>query len=98
MLKDARQGGTATEAFLREGEATIGVWLPLALADIFAALVCLMRPWLKDPGSLKIPKRSETLEGWLLPMMAKSLGEDEKEREALALFNSVKALKARFEK
>ena len=97
MLKNARQGGTATEAFLCEGEATLGVWLPLALADIFAALVCLMRPWLKDPGSLKIPERSETLQDWLLPMMAKSLGEDEKERAALALFNSVKALKARFE-
>ena len=98
MLKNARQGGTATEAFLCEGEATIGVWLPLALADIFAALVCLIRPWLKDPESLKVPERSETLQGWLLPMMAKSLSADEKERAALALFNSVKALKARFEK
>ena len=97
-MKDARQGGTATEAFLREGEATIGVWLPLALADIFAALVCLMRPWLKDPGSLKIPERSETLQSWLLPMMAKSIGADEKERKALAMFNSVKALKERYEK
>lgn len=83
---------------MREGEATLGVWLPLALADIFAALVCLMRPWLKEPNSLEVPERSETLQGWLLPMMAKSLGEDEKERAALALFNSVKALKARFEK
>lgn len=98
MLKNARQGGTATEAFLCEGEATLGVWLPLALADIFAALVCLMRPWLKEPNSLEVPERSETLRNWLLPMMAKSLAADEKERAALALFNSVKALKARFEK
>ena len=81
-----------------EGEATIGVWLPLALADVFTALVCLMRPWLKDPNSLKIPKRSETLRNWLLPMMSKSIEADENESEALALFNSVEALKRRFEK
>ncbi len=81
-----------------EGEATVGVWLPLAMADIFAALICLVRPWLKDPNSVKIPKRSETLRNWLLPMMSKSIEADENESEALALFNSVKALKARFEK
>ena len=83
---------------MREGEATIGVWLPLALADIFAALVCLMRPWLNEPNALKVPSRSETVAGWYLPMLAKSLGADEKEREALALLNSVRALKARLEK
>ena len=83
---------------MREGEATIGVWLPIALADIFAALVCLMRPWLKDPNSLEVPERSETLQDWLLPMMAKSIGADEKERKALAMFNAVKALKERYEK
>ena len=83
---------------MREGEATLGVWLPLALADIFAALVCLMRPWLKEPNALEVPERSETLRNWLLPMMAKSLAADEKERAALAMLNSVKALKARFEK
>ena len=83
---------------MREGEATIGVWLPLALADIFAALVCLMRPWLKEPNAMEVPERSETLQGWLLPMMAKSLEADEKERKALAMFKSAKAIKARFEK
>ena len=83
---------------MREGEATIGVWLPLALADIFASLVCLMRPWPKEPNALKVPSRSETVAGWCLPMRAKSLGADEKEREALALLNSVRALKARLEK
>lgn len=83
---------------MREGEATIGVWLPLALADIFAALVCLMRPWLKEPNAMKVPERSETLQGWLLPMMAKSLKADEEERKAMALFEAAKALKARFEK
>ena len=81
-----------------EGKATIGVWLPLAMADILAALICLVRPNLKDPNSLKIPKRSETLQNWLLPITAKSIEADEKESEALALFNSVKALKARYEK
>ena len=83
---------------MREGEATIGVWLPLALADIFAALVCLMRPWLKEPNSLEVPERSETLRNWLLPMMAKSLKADEDERKAMALFNAAKAIKEKFEK
>ena len=78
---------------MREGEATIGVWLPLALADLMAALTCLIRPWLKDPNALKPPKRSETLKSWLLPMMAKSLEADEKESDALALYNSIKELK-----
>ena len=76
----------------------MGVWLPLALADIFAALVCLMRPWLKEPDSLKVPGRSETLRDWLLPMMAKSIEADERERKALALFNAAKNLKERYEK
>ena len=98
MLRDARQSGTATEALFCEGEATIGVWLPLALADIFAALVCLARPYLENPNSLPVPERSETLQDWLLPMMAKSICADEKERKALAMFNAVKALKERYEK
>ena len=98
MLKDARQGGTATEAFLCEGEATIGVWLPLALADIFTVLLCLMRPWLKEPGDLKIPSIAEIVGGWCLPMLSKSVAADEKERKALALVESVKRFKERFGK
>ncbi len=96
MLKNARQGGTATEAFLGEGEATLGLWLPIALADLYAALVCLMRPWLKDANALTVPSRSETLAGWCLPMLSKSFEAEEKEAAALRLFNSVKNLKEKY--
>ena len=81
---------------MREGEATLGVWLPVALADILAALVCLMRPWLKEPNAMKVPSRAEILAGWCLPMMSKCIDADEREREALALSESVKRLKERF--
>ena len=50
---------------------------------------------MKDPERIEIPKRSESLGSWCLPMMAKSLAADEKEREALALLNAVKNLSAK---
>lgn len=44
-----------------------------------------------------MPSRAETLKAWCLPMLSRSLEAEEKEREALALFNSVKRLKEKFE-
>ena len=79
---------------MREGERTMGVWLPLALADIYAALIALYRAWLSDEGrrQVRVPSRSETLGAWMLPMMARSVKGAEDESDALALYNSVKAL------
>lgn len=84
--------------FLNEGGATIGLWLPLALADLYAALVASLRVWAKDPQSIPVPKRSETLAAWALPMLSKSLRADEEERAAFALFESVERLKGKLEK
>ena len=70
--------------------------MPLALSDIFAALLCVVRLWVKDPEQIKIPKRSEALRDWCLPMLSASVAADEKEAEAMALFKSVKNLKEKY--
>ena len=68
------------------------------MADIYAALCVLCRLMASNPREVRVPKRAETLKAWCLPMLSKSLEADEKEREALELYNSVKRLKERFEK
>ena len=75
----------------------MGVWLPLALADITALLVKLVAMWAKNGDEVKIPKRSELLATWALPFTASALKAEEEEQEALALFNAVKNLQAKQE-
>lgn len=60
----------------------MGVWLPLALADIAALLTKTVQMWAINPGDITIPKRSETLAAWALPFLASSLNAAEKEAEA----------------
>lgn len=74
------------------------MWLPLAMSDVYALLVANLRIWMKNPEALAIPKRSEILGRWALPMMSRAMSADEKEREALALLDSVRSLKKRFNK
>lgn len=76
----------------------MGVWLPLALADLAALMVCQIRMWTSTPEKVQVPSRSETLAGWCLPMLSTSLKAAEEEQRALALFNSVKNLAAMQEK
>lgn len=73
----------------------MGVWLPLALADIAALMFALIRMWAAKPDAVKVPRRSELLKGWALPFTASALEAAESEQEALALFNAVKNLKAK---
>lgn len=82
---------------LKEGAATQGVWLPLALAQIYQALIALITIWDSKESGVKVPTTSEALEAFCLPAMAEAEKEDEKEREALALFNSIKNLAAKQE-
>lgn len=70
----------------------MGVWLPLAMADIKMMLTVLARLWAANAKDVDIPKRSECLESWCLPMMASSMKETEKEAEAMEMFNRVKRL------
>lgn len=71
------------------------MWLPLALADILAVLIAIVRAWSTNPEKIAIPMRSETLAGWCLPMMAASLKAGEEEQEALEMLRSVQILKAK---
>lgn len=75
----------------------MGVWLPLALADLAALMFASIRMWAAKPDEVKVPRRSEMLKGWALPFMASALEAEEKEQEALALFAAVKNLKAKQE-
>ena len=70
----------------------MGVWLPLALADLLASMFALVRMWASNPGEVKPPKRSEVLASWMLPMLSSSIKAGEDESAALSLFESVKRL------
>ena len=62
------------------------------MADVLCLLVGLVRKLAANPEEIEVPKRSETLESWCLPMLASSLKAEEQEAEALALFKSVEKL------
>jgi hypothetical protein len=44
-------------------------------------------------GEIKMPKRSEILKTWMLPVMGAAVAEDEAEAEAFAMLESVRNLK-----
>ena len=46
-------------------------------------------------GEIKMPKRSEILKTWMLPVMGEALAEDEAEAEAFALLESVRRMNSR---
>lgn len=48
-----------------------------------------------DLGELALPKRSEILRGWALPVMAEALAADEDECAAFEMLNAVKNLNRR---
>ena len=72
----------------------MGVWLPLALADITTLLVKLAALWAKNGDEIKIPKRSEQLAAWALPFTASALKAEEEEQERREKAEKVKILQA----
>lgn len=74
---------------LDEGARTLGVWLPLALADLKAAV---LMPWMSRADAEKHLKLSRTLAGWCLPMLSRSAAADEAEREAVKMFKTVQRM------
>lgn len=60
----------------------MGVWLPVALADILMALLGLIRQWAAKPDEIELPMRSETLQSWMLPTLSRAFKAAEKEVEA----------------
>lgn len=74
---------------LDEGARTLGVWLPLALADLKAAI---LMPWMSRADAEKSLKFSQTLARWCLPMLSRAMAADEAEREAVEMFETVRRM------
>lgn len=74
----------------------MGVWLPLALADITTLLLALVRAWSSNPGEVTISRRSELLDGWILPFTASALRAAEKAHEAKLARAQFAALQAKY--
>ena len=70
----------------------------MALSDLYTLLLCNIRMQSSKPDLIKIPKRYEILKSWCLPMIANAFEAEEKEQEALELFNSINRLKERYSK
>ena len=75
----------------------MGVWLPLALADVVSSLLSLVRMWSSAPANVQPPTRADLLARWVLPMMSRSLAAEDEERKARELLESVKRLKRKVE-
>jgi len=80
---------------LREGEKTLGVWLPLALADIMRMLAVVSRRAAGFTGEVDPPSRALILSSWQLPAMSAAVAEDEEEAKAFAMLKSVQDLAKR---
>ena len=76
----------------------MGVWLPVALADLMRIMVALVRRVAGDTGEISLLKRSKILAMWMLPAMAAAVDEDEQEAEAFAMLESVRNLKRKNER
>ena len=72
----------------------MGVWLPLALADIAALLVKLVALWAKGGDEVEIPKRSKQLHDWALPFLSSSIKVAEEEEERREKAEKAKMLQA----
>lgn len=55
-------------------------------------IAVLTRRVVGDRGKIEIPKRSEILKAWMLPVMGEAVAGDEQEAEAFAMLESVKRL------
>ena len=71
----------------REGEAVLGLWLPLAFATLVQCVIGI--------GG-QPPKRSELLESWCLVELAKAVKLDEDAEQAEALGKWVEGFEKRF--
>lgn len=73
----------------REGESTLGLWLPLAMASLVRHVVGLF-------GSP--PKISELLASWMLPHLAECMKHEEEAAQAEGLGRWIEDIEMRFGK
>ena len=71
----------------REGESTLGLWLPLAMASVVQTIAGLF-------GSP--PKASEILAGWMLPHLADAMRREEEKARADGLGRWIEDIERRF--
>ena len=71
----------------------MGVWMPLALADIMLMLDVVAKRAAGITGKIDVVNRSEIRKAWALPVMSEAMAEDEAEADAVAMLNSVRNLK-----
>lgn len=83
---------TAQTRALFEGGRTLGVWLPIALANIACIGIAQIRMQAAHPERVKVPKVHEILADWALPCLAEALKADSDEREAFEFVESVRRL------
>ena len=73
----------------REGESTLGLWLPLAMATLVRHVAGL---------SGSPPEISELLASWMLPHLAECMKHEEEAAQAEALGRQVEIIEKRFGK
>ena len=90
LLADgARPGDTIADVHRREGESTLGLWLPLAIASVVQCV----------EGLFATPRKaSEILGGWMLPHLANAIRREEEAAQAEALGRQVEIIEKRFGK
>ena len=89
LAEGARAGDTAADVRRRAGASTIGLWLPLALASLVQCVCAL-------GGSP--PDRSEILESFALPELARAVRRDEDAARREGLGAWVDGMRRRFGK
>ena len=73
----------------REGESTLGLWLPLAMASVVQTIAGLF-------GSP--PKASEILARWMLPHLSEAMRREEEQARADGLGRWIEDIEKRFGK
>ncbi len=72
---------------LREGASTMGLWLPLAFAELIQVIIGMFG---------NAPKKSEILEHFALPELAKAMKRDEEGARLDGLTSWIVGMKERF--
>ena len=87
LARGARPGDSVADVRRREGELTLGLWLPLAFATLVQCVIGIAQ---------KPPKRSELLATWALPELSRAVRRDEEAGENERLGEWIEDIERRF--
>lgn len=71
----------------------MGVWAPLAMAQIYQVLMFIATAFMKDGG--KVPTTAEVLQSFALPAMAEAMRREEGERKARDIISDLRSMAER---